>query len=116
MSIIAVERRSQQAANMAAARDPMVDLLAQMAALEAENEALQGQVANLQPGFTAPTSAIYARTPATPTTSFSRTPALREKTDLLDFEKKTDRNVYEDSMSPILSGDDRVDAATKQLM
>ena len=35
---------------MAAAGDPMVDLLAQMAALTAANAALQGQVANLQPG------------------------------------------------------------------
>jgi cell division protein FtsB len=58
MSIIAIKTRSQQAANMAAARAPMVDPLAQMAALTAANAALQAQVANLQPGITAPTSAI----------------------------------------------------------
>ncbi len=90
---------------MAAAGDPMVDLLAQMAALTAANAALQGQVANLQPGISAPTSAIYARTPA-----------LRGKTDLLDFRKTEDRNIYEDGKSPVLSGDNRFDATAKQLM
>ncbi len=61
---------------MAAAGAPMVDPSAQMAALTAANAALQDQVANLQPGITAPTSAIYARTPA-----------LRDKANLLYFRK-----------------------------
>jgi hypothetical protein len=90
---------------MAAVGAPMVDLLAQMAALTAANAALQGQVANLQPGITAPTSAIYARTPA-----------LRGKTYLLDFRKTEDWNIYEDGKSPVLSGDNRFDATAKQLM
>ena len=72
----------------------MVDLLAQMAALAAANAALQGQVANLQPGITTPTPAIYARTPA-----------LMGQSDLLDFRKKADLNVYTEGKSPILEGD-----------
>ena len=83
----------------------MFDLLAQMAALKAANAALQGQVANLQPGITAPTFAIYARTPA-----------LRGKTDLLDFRKTKDRNIYENSRSPVLSRDNCFDAMAKKLM
>ncbi len=83
----------------------MVDPPAQMATLTAANSALQGQVANLQPGITAPTSAICARTPA-----------LRDKTDLLDFRKTEDWNIYEDGRSSVLSGDNRFDAMAKQLM
>ena len=83
----------------------MVDLLAQMAALTAANAALQGQVANLQPGITAPTSAIYARTPA-----------LRDKTNLLDYGNTEDRNIYEDGRSSVLSRDKLFDATAEQLM
>jgi hypothetical protein len=72
-----------------------------MAALTAANAALQGQVA----GLTAPTSATYARTPA-----------LRGKTDLLDFGKTTDWNIYESDRSPVLSRDNCFDATAEQLM
>jgi hypothetical protein len=75
----------------------MVDLLAQMVAL-------QGQVANLQPGITSPTPAIYARTPA-----------LMGKSDLLDFRKKADLNVYTEGKSPILEGDKQFDVKTETL-
>jgi hypothetical protein len=105
MSIIAIKTRSQQAANMAAARAPMVGPLAQMAALTAANAALQAQVANLQPGITAPTSAIYARTPA-----------LRDKAKLLDYGNTEDRNIYEDVRSSVLSRDKCFDATAEQLM
>ncbi len=104
-SIIAIKTKSQQAANMAAARAPMVDPPAEMAALTAANSALQGQVANLQPGITAPTSAIY-----------TRTLALRDKTDLLDFRKTENWNIYEDGRSSVLSGDNCFDAMAEQLM
>ena len=97
MSIIAVEIRSQQAANMAAAGDPMVDLLTQMAAL-------QGQVANLQPGITAPTPATY-----------TRTPELMGQSDLLDFRKKANLNVYAEGKSPIFEGDKLFDIKTETL-
>ncbi len=83
----------------------MVDLLAQMAALTAANAALQDQVANLQPGITAPTSAIYARTPD-----------LRDKTNLYDYGNTEDRNIYEDSRSSVLSRDKCFDAMVEQLM
>ena len=82
----------------------MVELLAQMAALTAENAALQGQVANLQPGITAPTLTIYARTPA-----------LMGQSDLLDFRKKADLNVYTEGKSPIIEGDERFDVKTETL-
>jgi hypothetical protein len=51
-----------------------IDLFAQLATLVAATATLQSQVAEMHP-----------ITPATPTTSFARTPALRGKTDLLDF-------------------------------
>ena len=72
----------------------MVYLLAQMAALTAANAALQGQVANLQPGITEPTFVIYARTPA-----------LIGQSDLLDFRKKVNLSVYAEGKSPIFEGD-----------
>ncbi len=68
---------------MAAARgDPMAALVAQVAALTAANAALQ------------PTAAVYARTLA-----------LMGQSDLLDFRKKADMNVYTEGKSPILEGD-----------
>ena len=73
-----------------------------MAALAAENSALQGQVANLQPRITAPTTAIYARTPA-----------LMGHSDLLDFRKKAELNVYTEGKSPILEGDKQFDVKTE---
>jgi hypothetical protein len=82
-----------------------IDLFAQLATFAAATATLQGQVAGMHP-----------RTPAAPTTSFARTPALRGNTNLLDFGKTTDRNVYEDSRSPVLSRDDCFDATAKQLM
>ena len=80
---------------MAAAGFPMLDLLAQVAALTAANAALQGQFA----GLTAPNSVTYARTPA-----------LTGKTDLLDYGKTNDRNIYENGRSPVLSRDNCFDA------
>ena len=68
---------------MAAAGDPMVELLFQMATLAASNVAIQGQVATLQSGAQAAAS-----------TSFARTPAFMGQTDLLDFRKKADLSVY----------------------
>ena len=79
---------------MAAARDPMVDLLAQMAALTVA----------LQPGVTAPTAETYARTPA-----------LMGQSNLLDFRKKDDMNVYTEGKSQILEGDEQFDIKTKTL-
>ena len=61
---------------MAAAADPMINLITQLAALAAANATLQGQVNNLQPGAQAPAS-----------TSFARTPAFMGQTDLLNFRK-----------------------------
>ena len=75
----------------------MVDLLAQVAAL-------QGQVASLQPRITATTLTIYARTPA-----------LMGQSDLLDFRKKADINVYTECKSPILEGDEQFDVKTETL-
>ena len=83
----------------------IIDLFAQLATLAAATATLQDQVTGMHP-----------RNPAAPTTSFARTPALRGKTDLLDFGKTTDRNVYKDSRSPVLSRDDCFDATAKQLM
>ena len=73
---------------MAAGESPsmIIDLFAQLTTLAAATATLQSQVAGM-----------YLKTPAAPTTSFARTPALRGKTDLLDFGKTTDRNVYEDA-------------------
>ena len=79
----------------------MVNLLAQMAALTAANAALQGQVASLQPGVTAPTSATYARTPA-----------FMGQSDLLDFRKKVNLSVYAEGKSPIFEGDEQFDIKT----
>jgi hypothetical protein len=91
---------------MAAGDNPvMINLFAQLALLAAATATLQGQVAGMHP-----------RTPAAPTTSFARTPALRRKTDLLDFGKTTDRDIYEDSRSPVPEGGDRFDATTVQFM
>jgi hypothetical protein len=73
--------------------DPIASLVAQVAALTAANAALQ------------PTAEIYARTPA-----------LRGKTDLLDFRKTEDGNIYKDGKSPVLSRDNCFDATAKQLM
>ncbi len=72
---------------------PIAALVAQVAALTAANAALQ------------PTAAIYARTPA-----------LRGKTDLLNFGKTKDRNIYENGRSPVLSSDNCFDATAEQLM
>ena len=66
---------------------------------------LQSQVAGMHP-----------RTSATTTTSFARTQDFKGKTDLLDFGKTKDRNIYENGKSPILSRDDCFDAMAKQLM
>ena len=49
---------------MIAVVDPMVELLTKLMALAASNVTLQGQMALLQPGATAPTPPSYARTPA----------------------------------------------------
>ena len=68
---------------MAAAADPMVDLMAQLAVLTAANAALQGQVSNLQPGM-----------PALTSTTFPRTPAFMGQTELLDFKKKANLSIY----------------------
>ena len=73
---------------MAAARDPMVELMAQLVALSASNAALQGQVALLQPGAQAPAP-----------TSFARIPAFMGQTDLLGFRKKADLSVYAEGKS-----------------
>ena len=89
---------------MAAAVDPMVDLLAQLAALEAANATLQGQVTNLQPGVQAPTS-----------TTFARTPALMGQTDLLHFKKKANLSIYAEGKSPVFEGDERFDVKTETL-
>jgi hypothetical protein len=67
----------------AAGGDPMAALVAQVAALTAANAALQ------------PTAAVYARTPA-----------LMGQSDLLDFRKKADMNVYTEGKSPVLEGDE----------
>ena len=72
----------------------MVNIMAQVAALTAANVALQGQVANMQPGATAPTSATYARTPA-----------FMGQSDLLDFRKKANLSVYSEDKSPVFEGD-----------
>ena len=75
-----VTTRGQQAANMAAAGDPMAGLVAQVAALTAA----------LQPGVTATTAATYARTPA-----------LMGQSNLLEFRKKVDPSVYAEGKNPI---------------
>jgi hypothetical protein len=76
----------------AAVGDPIAALVAQVAALTAANAELQ------------PTAAIYARTPA-----------LMGQSDLLDFRKKADMNVYTEGKSPILEGDERFDVKTETL-
>ena len=82
----------------------MVDLLTQMAALTAANLALQGQVANMQPGVTAPTSATYARTPE-----------FMGQSELLDFRKKANLSVYAEGKSPVFEGDKQFDVKTETL-
>ena len=79
---------------MAAATDPMVDVLAQLAVLTVANAAVQGQVSNLQPGGPAPTS-----------TTFARTPAFMGQTDLLDFNKKANLSIYAEGKIPVFEGD-----------
>ena len=59
---------------------------------------------------------MHPITPAAPTTIFARTPALRGKTDLLDFGRTIDWMVYEDSRSPVLKGIDQFDNKIEQLM
>ena len=76
----------------AAGGDPIAALVAQVAALTAANAALQ------------PTAAVYARTPA-----------LMGQSDLLDFRKKADMNVYTEGKSPILEGDKQFDVKTETL-
>ena len=75
---------------MAAAADPMINLMTQLAALAAANATLQGQVTNSQPG---------AQEPAY--TSFARTPAFMGQTDLLNFRKKADLSFYAEGKSPV---------------
>ncbi len=72
----------------------MVGLVAQVAALTAA----------LQPGVTETTAATYARTPA-----------LMGQTNLLDFRKKVDLNVYTEGKSPIFEGEERFDIKTETL-
>ena len=75
---------------MAAAPNPMADMINQLATLTASNVALQGQVASLQPAAPAPAP-----------TTFARTPVLMGQTDLLDFKKKADLSVYAEGRSPV---------------
>ena len=89
---------------MAAAGDPMIELLAQLATLAASNATLQGQAALMQP-----------RAQATQPTTFARTPAFRGQTDLLNFGKKADLSVYVEGRSPVLEGDERFDVKTEML-
>jgi hypothetical protein len=89
---------------MAAAADPMINLMTQLAALAAANAILQGQVTNLQPGVQAPASASYARTPA-----------FMGQTNLLDFRKKADISIYAEGKSPVFEGDERFDVKTETL-
>jgi hypothetical protein len=89
---------------MAAAPNPMADMMAQLAALTAANVTLQGQVASLHPAAPAPTL-----------TTFARTPALMGQTDLLDFKKKADLSIYAEGKSPVFEGDERFDVKTETL-
>ena len=89
---------------MAAAADPMIYLMTQLAALEAANGTLQGQVTNLQPGAQAPAS-----------TSFSRTPAFMGQTDLLNFRNKANLSIYAEDKSPVFEGDKQFDVKTEIL-
>ena len=89
---------------MVVAADPMVNVLAQLAALTAANAALQGQVSNLQPVVPAPTSMAFARTPA-----------FMGQTDLLDFKKKANLSIYAEGKSPVFEGDKRYDVKTETL-
>ena len=86
---------------MAAAADPMIELVSQLAALAAANATLQSQVTNLQPGAQAPAP-----------TSFARTPAFTGQTDLLDFRKKADLSIYAEGKSPVFEGDERLNVKT----
>ena len=99
-----VKTRGQEAANMAASVDPMIDLMTQLAALAAANATLQGQVTNLQPGVQAPTSA-----------SFARTPAFMGQMDLLNFRKKANLSIYAEGKSPVFEGDEQFDVKTENL-
>ena len=89
---------------MAAAVDPMIELLAQLETLAASNATLQGQVASMQPGAQ-----------ATHPTTYARTPAFRVQTDLLNFGKKADLSVYIEGKSPVLEGDESFDVKTETL-
>ena len=90
---------------MAAAGDPMIELLAQLANLAASNATLQGQVASMQTGALATQPRIYARTPA-----------FRGQTDLLNFGKKADLCIYVEGKSPVLDGDEHFNIKTEMLM
>ena len=89
---------------MAAAGDPMIELLAQMATLAASNATRQGQVASMQLGAQ-----------ATQPTTYARTPAFRGQTDLLNFGKKADLSVYVEGKIPVLEGDERFAVKTETL-
>ena len=89
---------------MAAAGNPMIELLAQLATLAASNATLQGQVASMQPGAQ-----------ATQPTTYTRTPDFRGQTDLLNFGKKADLSVYVEGKSPVLEGDERFVVKTETL-
>jgi hypothetical protein len=89
---------------MAAPPNPMVNVMAQLAALTAANVVLQGQVSSLQPVAPAPAP-----------TTFARTPALMAQTDLLDFKKKANLSIYAEGKSPVFEGDERFDVKTETL-
>jgi hypothetical protein len=82
-----------------------IHLFAQLPTMEVSTATLQSQVAGMQ-----------SRTPATPATSYARTPALAGKTDLLDYGKTNDRNIYENGRSPVLSRENCFDATAERLM
>jgi hypothetical protein len=71
--------------NSSSAVDPMVDLLAQVAALAAANAALQRQV------------------------------ACEGQTHVLDFKSKVNLDVYHEGRTPVLEGDNRFDLNPKTL-
>ena len=89
---------------MAAAGDPMIELLAKLAALAASNATLQGQVALMQP-----------EAQAMQPTTYARTPAFRGQTELMNFGKKANLSVYVEGKRPVLKGDERFDVKTETL-
>ena len=82
----------------------MVNLMAQLSALTAENMSLQGQVSNLQPGA-----------PVLTSTTFARTPAFMGQTGLLDFKKKANLSIYAEGKSPVFEGDKQFNIKTETL-